>query len=168
MKITRLILVFLVVFCLISAAPLMYAAETKMGYVDLAHVFDNYNKTKEQDKTLEQQSKQKKEERQRLVNQIRKMKDEIDILSKDAKEKKQNEVDEKIRQLQEYDQQTKVSLGQQRDKMLREILKEIEGVIEKYAKDNGYTMILNNRVLLYGQKQDDLTDEILKILNTKK
>ena len=95
------------------------------------------------------------------------MKDEIDILSAEAKGKKQTQIDEKIRQLQEYDQQTRVSLGQQRDKMLREILKEIEGVVEKYAKGNGYTMILNDRVLLYGQKQDDLTDEILKILNSK-
>ncbi len=167
MKIVRLILVLMFFFSLISAAPLIYAAEMKVGYVNLAHVFDNYSKTKDQDKTLEQQSKQKKEERERLVNQIRKMKDEIDILSEGAKEKKQTQIDKKIRQLQEYDQQTRISLGQQRDGMLREILKEIEGVVEKYAKGNGYTMILNDRVLLYGQEQDDLTDEILKILNSK-
>ena len=162
MRVMRLVFVLVIAFSLASAAPLAHAAE-----LNLAHVFDNYSKTKDQDKTLEQQSKQKKEERQRLVNQIRKMKDEIDILSAEAKGKKQTQIDEKIRQLQEYDQQTRVSLGQQRDKMLREILKEIEGVVEKYAKGNGYTMILNDRVLLYGQKQDDLTDEILKILNSK-
>ena len=51
--------------------------------------------------------------------------------------------------------------------ILKKTNKKIEGVVEKYAKGNGYTMILNDRVLLYGQKQDDLTDEILKILNSK-
>ena len=79
----------------------------------------------------------------------------IEHYFEEAKEKKQTQIDENIRQLQEYDQQTRVGLGQQRDKMVRDILKEIETVIEKYAKDRGYTMVLNNRVLLYGQKQDD-------------
>lgn len=169
MKSIRLILVFTIIFSLVSIASLTYAAESKIGYVDLARLFDNYNKTKDEDKTLEKEIKQKKEERQRLVNQIRKMKNEIDILSEEAKEKKQTRIDEKVRQLQEYDQQTRVGLGQQKDKMVREILKEIDAVIEKYAKDNSYAMILNKdkRILLYGHTQDDITDEILKILNSK-
>ena len=102
-----------------------------------------------------------------LVKQIRKMKDEFDILSEKAKEKKQTQIDKKIKELQEYDQQTRTGLRQQRDEVVRKILKEIEQVIEKYAKKNSYTMILNNRILLYGQKQHDLTDKILKILNSE-
>ena len=167
-KIKGLILTLVVVFCLGSIAPYAYAAELKIGYVDLAYVFDNYSKTKEQDKVLEEKSKQKREERQRLVNQIRKMKDEIDILSDKAKEKKQTQIDEKITELQEYDQQTKISLGQERDKTVREILEEINTVVEKDAGDESYTMILNSRVLVFGKKQYDLTDEILKTLNSKR
>ena len=163
-RISSLIIIGIFIF---SSAFAVDAAELKIGYMDLAYVFDNYTKTKEQDKILEQQVKQKTDERQRLVNEVRKMKEEADVLSKDAKEKKQAAIDEKIKQLQEYDQQTKTTLGQEREKMGREILKEIETVVEKYATDNGYTMILSNRVLVYGQKQYDVTNDILNTLNPK-
>jgi len=165
MKVCSSVLLFAFIFSTVLTPA--YAAELKIGYVDVARVFDNYNKTKDQDKILEQQNNKKKEERDKLVKQIRKMKDELDILSEKAKEKKQTQIDEKIKELQEYDQQTRTGLRQQRDEVVRKILKETEQVIEKYAKKNDYTMILNNRVLLYGQKQDDLTDKILKILNSE-
>jgi len=163
----RNIMSFLIVAAFMASATLSYAAEIKIAYIDLAYLFDNYNKTKDQDKVLEEQTKQKKEERQRLVNQIRQMKDEMDLLSENAKEQKQEQVEAKLRELQEYDQQTRLTIGQKRDDMLKDILKEIDGIVEKYAKDNQYTMIFNNRVLLYGRDQDDITEPILKILNSK-
>ncbi|UCH12529.1 MAG: OmpH family outer membrane protein [Candidatus Omnitrophota bacterium] len=165
MKVCSLVLLFAFIFSTVFAPA--YAAELKIGYVDVARVFDNYNRTKDQDKILEQQNNKKKEERDKIVKQIRKMKDELDILSEKAKERKQTQIDEKIRELQEYDQQTRNGLRQQRDEVVRKILKEIEQVTEKYANENSYTMILNNRVLLYGQKQHDITDKILKILNSE-
>ena len=167
MKVCSLVLLFAFIFSTVLMPYQAYAAELKIGYVEVARVFDNYNRTKDQDKILEQQNNKEKEERDKSVKQIRKMKDELDILSEKAKEKKQTQIDEKIRELQEYDQQTRTGLRQQRDEVVRKILKEIEQVIEKYAKKNSYTMILNNRILLYGQKQHDLTDQILKILNSE-
>ncbi len=176
MNAKRYVLIFaLAIFGVISALPLSYAAEQKLAYMDLAYIFDNYNKTKDQDKVLEQQTKQKTEERQRMVNGLRKMKDELDVLSQGAKEKKQAELDAKVKELQEYDQSAKLELGQIRDKVIREILKEIETVSEKYATDNGYVFIFNSnaaaplpyRILVYGQKQLDATNAVLGILNSK-
>jgi outer membrane protein len=149
------------------AAAFVYAAELKIGYIDAIKVFDNYEKTKEQDKILEQQSDKKKQEREKLVNEVRKMKDELDVLSSKAKEQKQAQIDEKLKNLQDYDQKTRTELGQQRDKMARDILKEIEQIVNKYAEDNGYNIILNSRTLVYGQQQYDLTDKILELLNSK-
>lgn len=162
MKITLAAFMFIV-----FALPYAYAAEVKIGYVDGIRLFDSYNKTKEQDKIFEGETNKKKEERDKLVNEIRKMKEEIDILSQEAKEKKQAQIDEKMRQLQEYDQETKMSLTQQRDKIMREILKEIDEAVAKYAEDNGYTFVLTDRALIYKPKQNDLTDKIINILNSK-
>jgi len=49
--------------------------------------------------------------------------------------------------------------------MVRDILKEMNTVIQKYGENNGYSIILNDRVLLYGGKTLDITDEIIKIMN---
>lgn len=164
---SRKIYSLILLFAFISSPSAAYAADLKIGYVDPIKVFDNYEKTKEQDKILEQESNKKKDEREKFVNEIRKMKDELDVLSETAKEQKQAQIDEKIKKLQDFDQKSRNDLGQQRDKMAREILKEIEQVINKYAEDNGYNIILNSRTLVYGQQQYDLTDKVMELLNPK-
>jgi len=166
-KIAILFLLSAFVFSSIFTTSQVYAEELKIGYVDVAYIFDNYNKTKDQDEILKEETDSKREERENIVKQIRKMKDELDLLSEEAKKKKQIQIDEKMAQLQEHESQARLNFSQQRDRMMREILKEIEAVIEKYAKENGYTIILNDRILLYSQKEYDLTDRILKILNSK-
>ena len=40
-------------------------------------------------------------------------------------------------------------------------------VIKEYGGKNGYSIIVNDRVLLYGDPGMDLTNEIIKILNDK-
>lgn len=167
MKIYSLILALAFIFLTIFTPAITHAAELKVGYVDAIRVLSNYNKRKDQQKIFEEKTNKLKEKRDKMVNQIRKMKDELDILSEKAKEKKQAQIDTEMRELQEYDQQNKINLDRQSDEIMREILKEIEEVMKKYAEDNDYDMILNNRALLYGQEQLDLTDKILKILNSE-
>lgn len=169
MRTFGLTLVILFVLVALCAPIKAYSAQDaiKIGYVDVARVFDNYDKTKEQDKALESQSNKKRDSRESMVTQIRKMKEEIEVLSEKAKEKKQADIDSKIKELNDYDRQANDELKEQRDNMVREILKDIDAVAEKYATDNGYTMLLNSRVLVYGQKTYDLTDKILQDLNAK-
>jgi Skp family chaperone for outer membrane proteins len=38
----------------------------------------------------------------------------------------------------------------------------MEEIIEKVAKDGGYTAILDRRAILWGSKSADLTEEIVK------
>jgi outer membrane protein len=143
-------------------------AETiKIGYVDVALVFDSYNKTKDQDKALSAKSQEKQAQRDSIVNKIRNMKNEIELLSEKQREKKQEQIDQEIRKLQDFDREAKGMLQRERDDMVREILKEIDTTINNYAKKKDYTIILNSRVLIYAQEQDDITQEIVKILNSK-
>ena len=55
----------------------------------------------------------------------------------------------------------------ERDQMARDILKEIQVVVEEISKKRGYTMVLNERILLYSDKADSITDEILNTLNSR-
>ncbi|MBN1405644.1 MAG: OmpH family outer membrane protein [Candidatus Omnitrophica bacterium] len=156
-----------VFFLLIFSPAQLFAADLKIAHADVIRIFEGYNKTKEQNKILEEETNKEKQQRDGMVMQIRKMKDEMDVLSQAAKEKKQAEIDEKIKQLQEFDQRVGLSLRQKQENVMRDILKEIEQIVEKYAQDNGYTMIINTRTLVYSQKQNDITDKILEILNSK-
>lgn len=141
------------------------AAGEKIGYVDLARVFDEYQKTKEFDKTLETKGAQKQAERDRMVAEVKKLRDEAELLSAKAKDDKQAQIDEKIKTLQEFDRITRDSLRKERDSMVRDILKEIETVIQTFGKSQGYSFIFNDRVLVFKNETSDLTPQVVKALN---
>jgi Skp family chaperone for outer membrane proteins len=69
-----------------------------------------------------------------------------------------------------YDKEKRTELAKKRDDKVREILIEIQNVASSLAKKEGYTYVLNDRVMIYGDPQSNVTDEVLKALNdsTKK
>lgn len=140
-------------------------AADKIGYVDLARVFDEYNKTKEFDKTLEAKGAAKQADRDKMVADVKKLRDEAELLSAKAKDDKQAVIDEKIKVLQEFDRTTRDALRKERDGMVRDILKEIEVVIQDFGKAQGYGYIFNDRVLVYKSEGNDLTAQVIKVLN---
>lgn len=141
------------------------AKEYKIAFVDLAKVFDEYKKTKDAEKSLEEKGKIKEGERTKMIDELKKLKDEQALLSEKAKGEKQTVIDDKIRVLQEFDRKTRDELVKERNDMLGGILKDIERVVSEFAKANGYDLVLNSRMLLYGAEQYDLTKEVLGRLN---
>ncbi|MBI3315927.1 MAG: OmpH family outer membrane protein [Candidatus Omnitrophica bacterium] len=164
-KIALVFTVFLVFAMGLGFAVPCFAAGEKLGYVDLGRVFDEYQKTKNFDKSLEAKGAQKQTEREKMVAEVKKLRDEAELLSSKAKEDKQVVIDEKIKTLQEFDRATRDSLRRERDTMVREILKEIETVIQSFGKSQGYTFIFNDRVLVYKSEGSDLTQQVIKALN---
>lgn len=142
-----------------------YAKEYKIGYVDLAKVFDEYKKTKDSEKVLGEKGKIKEDERKKMVDELRKLKDEQALLSEKAKVEKQTIIDNKVKLLQDFDRKTRDELIKERNDLLGGILKDIEKIVTDYAKEQGYDIVLNSRMLLYGSEQHDLTAEVLKRLN---
>lgn len=147
------------------SAPAIAAESGKIGYVNLSLVFDGYEKTKRFDKDLEAQAEQKRSERDAIVSEVKKLRDELELLSEDKKTKKQGDIDEKVKQLQAFDKDARENLRRQRDTMLKEILQEIDTVVREFGDKEGFTYILNDRVLLYKSDANDLSQKILQKLN---
>jgi len=153
--------------CVLPCAAL--AKEYKIAFIDLAKVFDEYSKTKQADKVMSEKGKAKEAERSKFVEEIRKLREELTgkqaILNDKAKAEKQAVIDQKIKDLQEFDRKAREELIKQRNDTVGEILKDIEKVVTDYSKQEGYDVVLNSRMLLYGNEQLDLTGEVLKRLN---
>lgn len=161
------IFVFLAVGLILGLAIDALAGELKIGYIDISRAFDEYTRTKETDAALEKKGMEKEVQREKMVNEIKKIKEELDLASDKLKADKQKLLDEKIKVLQEYDQAAREDLRKERDSLVREILKEIDGVIQEFGKKEGFTLIFDDRVLLYKEKSLDLSDRIIKILNER-
>jgi len=161
-KLFRGFMLIAISFCLALPA---WAKLEKIAYVDVAKVFDGYQKTKDNDARLQEAGKKKEEERDALVHEVRRLKDEQALLAEDAREKKQEAIDAKIRELQEYDAGARRELTEQRNKTVREIFKDIDDVVQRYGERKGFDLIFNDRVLLYRSGTYDLTSEVLEELN---
>lgn len=161
----RKVLMLILICMFLFSGTVLAEPQGKVGYVDLSRSFDEYQKTKDFDKDLEKKGDVKQEQREKLVKEIRKMRDEVELMNEKAREKKEQDIESKIKSLQDFDQDAKATLTKERDDMVRDILREINNVIQQYGEENGFSIILNDRVLLYGDQSGDLTDEIIKKLN---
>nr|MBU1328272.1 OmpH family outer membrane protein [Candidatus Omnitrophota bacterium] len=166
-KLYKVALALAFIFLFLSTGNVFAESQGKIGYIDLSRSFDEYRKTKDFDKELEAKGDMKQKEREKVVQEIRKMREELELMNKSSREKKETDIEAKIKSLQDFDQEAKLDLTKDRDNMVKDILKEMSDVIKEYGEKNEYSIIVNDRVLLYGDHGMDLTNEIIKILNDK-
>jgi len=163
-----MIIILTAVIFLFGITPTFAEDKVKIGYVDLSRLFDEYYKTKEYDKVLEGEHKVYEQESKAKIEEIREAQGKLALLKEDQKKATEDEIEKKKNALLEYDRQKKTDLTKERNEKIREILLEIEKIVSGYAEQNGYNIILNDRVLIYADKGLDLTEDILKNLNAKK
>jgi len=149
---------------LMFIAPLAQAAD-KFAYVDLSRTFSEYSKTKEYDKVLGEKETAYETERDKKVSDVKQLQDKINLLGDKDKETKKPELDTKIKSLQEYDRQKQTDLRKEQDEKMKEILKDIEDTVKQIAEKEGYSMVFNDRVLVYQSKSYDITDKVIGVLN---
>lgn len=158
-----LIAVFLL-FALV--VPNVYAAKTeKIGYVDLSRLFDEFHKTKDYDKVLEEKHKVFEAAAKEKMEKIREAQGKLALLKDDQKSELEEEIKMMQTDLLEFDRQEKLNLNNERQEKIRDILLEIEKIVSAHAEKEGYSMILNDRVLIFGNQSMNITEDILIELN---
>ncbi|MFC1576365.1 OmpH family outer membrane protein [Candidatus Omnitrophota bacterium] len=162
----RRILVGIIALALsLSFATAGFAKEVKIGYVDMRKIFFEYKKTKEFNAELEKEDEKIKKEIEEKTQVIRKLRDEIDLLSERAKEQRQPELREKIRALEEFRRGKVDELLKKKEEMFQEIRENVMKVSSEFSKKNGYDIIFDEAMFVYSSDQYDVTDPILKQLN---
>lgn len=141
--------------------------DMKVGFVDVEKAFNEYELTKQNDVRLKEEGKEKTEERSKMVDEIKKLKEEAELLSEEARKEKEAVIEEKLKVLRDFDEKTKNELRSKRDFLLKKIFDDIRETIEEIGKADNYSLIFNDRALLYKTESYDITAEIVKKLNEK-
>ncbi len=147
------------------ANGLTLAADPKIGYVDLGKVFDNYQKTKEFDAVLQSEGESFQKQRDAMVQKIQDAQTKLALMNDTQKTALQADIEKQKNDVVAYDKEKRTELAKRRDDKVREILSEIQGIVSDIAKKEGYTYVLNDRVMIYGDPQFNITDEVMKNLN---
>lgn len=156
--------IFLSVFILTGAAQ----AADKLAFINLARAFSEYSKTKDFDKSLTDKENSYTAERDKKINELNSLKDKFNLLSDKEKEAKKGELENKAKAIKDFINQREGDLRKEQEEKMKEVLKDIEGTVKAYALKEGYTLVFNDRVLVYQTKSMDITDPIIAILNKKK
>ena len=165
-KIYSILLLAVMALCFLRL-PEAVAKEQKIGFIDLSKAFDEYQKTKDSEGALGAESEKSQNKREEMVKKIRRLKDELELLSEKGRKEKEQVIDKKVKGLKDFDKEVRAALREKKDSMVREILKDIDKVVQEFGKKESYAMILNDRVLLYADEQFELTEKIIKILNAR-
>ena len=81
------------------------------------------------------------------------------------KVKMQADIEKDKNEVIAFDKEKRTELAKRRDEKVREILQEIEKITGGIAQKEGYTFVLNDRVLIYGEPELNITEEVMKTLN---
>jgi len=157
----------MVALCLGLAVFGAQAAEKKIVFVDLSRIFDEYNKTKDFDTLLEEKHDGYQKERQKKLDAVRGDEGKLAMLKEEEKKKLQEKIDKAKSELLEFDRVRQTDLRKERDEKIREILLEIEKVVREFAEQEKYDLILNDKVLIFGNETLEITDQVIKLLNGK-
>jgi len=143
----------------------VFAKEMKVGCLAMRKVFYEYNKTKEFNQKLEKEDAQVKSDIEKKTQELRKIRDEIDLLSEEAKEKREPELRQKIKNLDDFRKGKIEEFLRRKDEMFKEIRKDIMDEAKAYATKNGYDLLFDNAIFVYSAEKFDITNAIVKELN---
>lgn len=172
---TKLTVIVLAI-CILMAAAVPSKAEIKIGYIDTVKIFANFKETIEAEEVYKKEVEAWKKQAEEMEAELARMREEIQsqslMLSAEKLEEKKLVFDQAMKDYQKYMQDIFGENGEaaRRNKELTEpIVEKINGIIDIYAREEGYTLVLDSSqgVIVYADKEIDITDIIIARLDTQ-
>ncbi len=176
----------------ILAAGAGNAGEVKIAVVNGSRVLKEYFKTEMADAHIQQQLDDYTAERDKLLAEHRKLKQDFEglraetqnkALTEEAREKKREQAEDKLTEVIEYENTIREKAASRKKqietegrKIHAELAKAVKTAVQGCAAKGGYTLVLESGGLLanglepvlYAESGADLTDEVIRILNAGK
>jgi outer membrane protein len=150
--------------------------ELKVGYVDTVKIFANYSKTVEAEEKYKQEIEEWRKKAKEMEAERAEMREAIQsqslMLSEEKISEKRLELDQKIKEYQDYMQEIFGDQGEaakRNQELTQPLVEEINSVIAEIAEEEGYTIIFDaaQGSLLYARDEIDMTDMVLERLKEK-
>ncbi len=167
----KFVLLAIAAVCL--AAPSVFAADVKLGYIDMQRALNGSEAGKEAKEQLAAKVKKFQDEINLKQDDLKKLKDELEkqgmLLSESARASKEKDYQNKLKDFQRFTKDAQDELQGKDEEFTRKILEGMEKVIQEYGRKNGYTFIfVKNESMLFVDEKADLTEEVLKLFNSNR
>ena len=156
---------------LMTAGAFAQQGPTKVGVISIQGAIVGTKDGQKASQELDSRFVPKKKEFDTRQNEIAQLQDQYNkggnLMAEDKRNQLAREIDEKKKRLERDMQDAQEELQGEQQKVLQSLGQRMMAVIEKYAKDNGYTMILDvsnpNTPVLYASSGIDITQDIVSL-----
>ena len=167
----RFLLAGILMCCM--AATSAFAADVKLGYIDMQRALNTSEAGKEAKEQLAARVKKYQEEINVKQEEIKKLKDDLEkqgmLLSESARAAKEKDYQQRLKEFQRFTKDAQDELQGKDEEFTRKILEGMERIIQEFGRKNGYTFIfVKNEGLLFADDKVDVTEEVLKLLNANR
>lgn len=164
------VLAVMMTVCLWSGA---FAADMKIGIVDVMRAVNESDAGKKALAELETFAKSKEGEMGEKVRPIERLRSELEkqgtVLSKDARKAKEEELERLQREAQRFITDAQAEMKKKQENAYAPILKEVREIIASVAKQDGLTVVLEATVgILFADKSIDITEKVIRSHNASK
>ena len=111
-------------------------------------------------KALQKKEKAIQEEERKIIQQKK-------VISAEEYKKKVTELRNKVASLQKERDSLLTEVSKQRSKARSELLKNLNPIIKEYMKEKNIRMVLDKKSMLLADDSLDITQDIVKLLNSK-
>ena len=145
------------------------AAPTKVGTIHIQNAIMGTRDGQKAISELEAKSAPKKKELEQMQGEINSLRDQLNktssVGSEEQKSKLMRDIDAKTKSFNRQVEDAQAELDQDQSRILNEIGGRMLQVLDKYARDNGYAMILDisnqNTPVLFASNTIDVTRDIV-------
>ena len=172
----------------VLAAGTVHAAND-LAFVDMQEVFKQFYKTQMAQEQIRQQADDIKLEREEMEDEVKAMKEEVDVLradsrdetlSEEVRENKRDQLEEKLVDLQqkemdaiEFEKLRMEQMKQQNTRMTKKLYDEVHEAVINYSKSKGFDAVIDRSakapigtdIMLYVSTKVDITADVLLALN---
>jgi outer membrane protein len=138
-----------------------YAEESKVGFVDIQKAVISTKEWKRSFETFKKDFAKEKKKIKSREARIKKMLVDLNkqsfVLDPELKKKKEDKFRKEKVAFERYVQDQNAEFGKSEKEMTQKILLKMMKIIQKIGKSKKYTMILEQKVVLYHDKGNDLT-----------
>ena len=146
-------------------------APTKVGIIHIQNAIVSTKDGQKAAADLTAKFAPKKSDLEKKQSNIAQLQDQLrkgsNTMSDDAKEKLMREIDQSTKALNRESEDANAELDQAQNKIMQELGQRIMAVIVKYARDNGYAVILDvssqQTPVLYAADGIDITQDIIAL-----
>ena len=161
---------FLIIIFFLFGSTNLWSSE-KIAFLDVEFIINKSKPALVIIKKIEKIRDQETKKLREIEDNLKKKNDDLiktkNLISDEELKKKISSLREEAKSFDDLRKKTIKDLNIKKNKELNEFLKLINPIIQEYMKEKSIDMIIDKKNLFMAKSKNDITEDILKIVNTK-